>query len=1637
MCRQNMQYFEVFFLFFTVLLKATLSSDSRNIIDTSTYYHYEALTTLLKQYANDYPHITRLTSVGKSVQNRELWALQITDNPEVVEKGEPWFKYVGNMHGNEVVGRQILIYLIEYLCKNYETDNRVKKLVDETNIYILPSMNPDGFENAEVEDCKGIKGRENANRVDLNRNFPDQFRRKDPRKEIETSSLIRWIENNPFVLSANLHGGSIVASYPFDDSASHISGGHYSSTPDDALFKHLAQVYANAHRTMHVKEGCKEFGDHFPGGVTNGAEWYDVPGGMQDYNYLHSNCFEITVELSCCKYPPPSQLSTEWDNNREALLAYMEQVHKGVKGVVVDDVDGVGIANADIVVDGIDHNVTSVTGGDFWRLLIPGAYAINAYAEGYESGPAQHVTVGTGEAIEMEFRLHSRLRRTLTTPIVLDALQPTSFTHHNHEQMKASLDYYATTYPDITRLYSVGTSVQGRELLVLEISDNSGFHEPGEPEFKYVGNMHGNEVVGREMLLLIIQYLCENYQRLPEITSLVDNTRIHIMPTMNPDGHEIAFADDGTDLVGRENANKIDLNRNFPDQFGKTTGAPQPETLAMIRWMQSYPFVLSANLHGGSLVANYPFDDNRNSSQTYSKCPDDAVFRQISKAYSFAHPTMHLGHPCPTYPEYFKDGITNGAAWYNVQGGMQDWIYLHTSCFEISIEMGCDKYPHESDLPDYWEANRQPLLAYMLQVHKGVKGFVMSPDGVGLPNASISVEGIDHIVRTAGGGDYWRLLVPGTYQVTASFDGFESVTKDVTVMEDWAVQVNFTLTQGWAQTYDFDLPQNASRYITNEELIDKIVEIGRLHPSIAEVKGLGQTSAGLKILAVELTNRHDQTISDRPSVALIGGMRGDEPVGREILWRLLRHFSEGHEKSDEGISKILDTTRITIIPAADLDSFPTAAENDCGQRTQMNEMNQESPVVHAILSFFESQNFSLVLSIESSGFWMRIPLDNPVYTSRKTHGSVTEDDELLSYLAESYSVDHSTMGSRACNGHVFPSGMVHGADLSPTDNTLQDYLYLHKNLNMITAHVSCCKHPDHSKIPELWQQNLQPIMNFIKKANQGVHVHLVNEQGSPVTDAMVSQWSHTCPFTFEPSEQRFHKLLEEGKNTITVVAPGYSMTTKEVTVQKNQMTSVTVELKSEHILRYHDYDAMLSKLRNITFSNPSLCSLHPIGKTKQFRQIWALEIGQHKPEPNTAEKPHVKFLANIHGNEVVGRELLLALASYLVDSYGSDDLVTHLVDSTHIHLIPMVNPDGSQQAEGEEGNCASTKGQNNTNNVDIDITFPINKMNNSHFEPQPETNNLIKWMKKTQFSISVALYSGTSVVKLPYNFIHKNNHASETVTPDNDVFRYLASTYAQAHPSMHQGNPQCPDHQGDHFEGGMVNGAKWHGHTGSMQDYNYDELNCLELAVYTGCCHHPKEVELQSIWHAHRKPLLAMIEQAHFGVQGSIQDHYGRNIGGATVKVDGRQHVATSSESGYFHQLLLPGTYHVKVEAKGYSVTTVDIVVPNRAANNITIILYEETYIFGMRPSFFIMFVGVALAVIMLLILCLIRVCNGNRHGHHRKGFYRLDGDKMYQEEFADRMAMKAFNSKQTLLSNGYHDNFSESSSEEDVIFNT
>nr|CAI5845723.1 unnamed protein product [Callosobruchus analis] len=196
------------------------------------------------------------------------------------------------------------------------------------------------------------------------------------------------------------------------------------------------------------------------------------------------------------------------------------------------------------------------------------------------------------------------------------------------------LQFYHTMYPNITKLHSIGKSVQGRDLWIFVISNTPNEHIAGKPEFKYIANMHGNEVVGREMLLYLIKYLCERYGIDDRVTNLLNTTRIHLLPSMNPDGYEMSTEGDASSLVGRNNANNYDLNRNFPDQYGTNKEVIQPETQAVMDWTLSEPFVLSANLHNGALVANYPFDDTANGSTNENLSPDDAVFKYLAHTYA-------------------------------------------------------------------------------------------------------------------------------------------------------------------------------------------------------------------------------------------------------------------------------------------------------------------------------------------------------------------------------------------------------------------------------------------------------------------------------------------------------------------------------------------------------------------------------------------------------------------------------------------------------------------------------------------------------------------------------------------------------------------------------------------------------------------------------------------------------------------------------------------------------------------------------------------------------------------------------------------------------------------------------------------
>ena len=144
--------------------------------------------------------------------------------------------------------------------------------------------------------------------------------------------------------------------------------------------------------------------------------------------------------------------------------------------------------------------------------------------------------------------------------------------------------------------------------------------------------------------------------------------------------------------------------------------------------------------------------------------------------------------------EYFPEGITNGARWYSLRGGLQDYSYLHTNCFEITVELGCDKYPKLDELPKYWNENRVALVDFIFEVHKSLHGFILNTDGSPVADALIQVEGVDHSVRSNVDGDYWRLLAPGNYTIIVSTGQHKTIRQDVTILNDQLYRPQFNIT---------------------------------------------------------------------------------------------------------------------------------------------------------------------------------------------------------------------------------------------------------------------------------------------------------------------------------------------------------------------------------------------------------------------------------------------------------------------------------------------------------------------------------------------------------------------------------------------------------------------------------------------------------------------------------------------------------------------------------------------------------------------------------------------------------------------------------------------------------------------------
>ena len=280
------------------------------------------------------------------------------------------------------------------------------------------------------------------------------------------------------------------------------------------------------------------------------------------------------------------------------------------------------------------------------------------------------------------------------------------YQYHTPEDIDIFLDEIKLNYPDITAIETVGYSESGRVIKALVISDNPGTLE-GEPAIRLTAGIHGNEMMGVELLIRFIEYLTYGYSTSPDIKNLVNSRYICIIPVLNPDGLA---------SKSRYNSNEVDLNRNFNDTDNHWTSdsrsGSSPFSESESRALRDFSIIKNFNLsityHTGAVLVNLPFDFAKEIVQI-------PVQYELIKSYAktYTKTGTFLSNPDLYISPYMDEGIINGGNWYVAYGTLQDWSYTETGCLDLTVEVARRNPTTESGVQQVFMYNRDSIVAYI------------------------------------------------------------------------------------------------------------------------------------------------------------------------------------------------------------------------------------------------------------------------------------------------------------------------------------------------------------------------------------------------------------------------------------------------------------------------------------------------------------------------------------------------------------------------------------------------------------------------------------------------------------------------------------------------------------------------------------------------------------------------------------------------------------------------------------------------------------------------------------------------------------------------------------------------------------
>ncbi len=368
----------------------------------------EEIDVIFAKFAKDFPEITTLESVGKSIEGRDIWALKISDNPTEEEADEPAVLFNAMHHAREIITPEVIIDIAEQLLNGYDDDEEVQKWVNRNQIYLVPQVNPDGSNKVWNGNKMWRKNARGGFGVDLNRNYPYQwgacsgssgfkwsqtYRGPEAASEPETKTMMSLVGRVLPVFDISYHSYSELVIYPY---------GCEDEFPENKeLVVGVAETLAS-----------KLVTDDGSGTYTPGTGWellYSVDGDDASWMYQDYRTIAFVVEVNSTStgfHPPWSMRDETVEKQRPGWKYLLDRLEtSSIRGYLDAAEIGEKVTDARVTVESLGDNEFKDTflvkaDGSFHAVVDPGMYEVTIKVPGQDD-VVKEITVG-GDRVELQ-----------------------------------------------------------------------------------------------------------------------------------------------------------------------------------------------------------------------------------------------------------------------------------------------------------------------------------------------------------------------------------------------------------------------------------------------------------------------------------------------------------------------------------------------------------------------------------------------------------------------------------------------------------------------------------------------------------------------------------------------------------------------------------------------------------------------------------------------------------------------------------------------------------------------------------------------------------------------------------------------------------------------------------------------------------------------------------------------------------------------------------------------------------------------------------------------------------------------------------------------------------------------------------